>query len=188
MISTDIFNRFDAEDDSTLICKCGSSFTWSGFDRGLQPWMEKHAPHTGRMPQPAKPWEEEWRAFGRYVNLQGGVPRAILVADGVVATEENVARARLASAAPELVRALLAVEWEGDESHEMYAVCPCCRGINPTHARRWTLDEETEALVDHRSSCTLDSALDRAGLPRESRYAARAALGLTSPRAAERSR
>ena len=124
-----------------------------------------------------KPWEETWTAQGNLVDSDDNI--------GEFYGDDAHAQARLASAAPELVRALLAVEWEGDEPHEMWAVCSCCRGINPWHARRWTLDGETEALVDHRIGCSLDAALDAAGLPRTSRADARTQLGLTSPRPGE---
>jgi hypothetical protein len=32
-------------DTSTYRCPCGESFTWSGLDDGLSPWLALHAPH-----------------------------------------------------------------------------------------------------------------------------------------------
>jgi hypothetical protein len=36
------FARIDSEGNSTLICKCGSSYTWEGFDDGLDAWTREH--------------------------------------------------------------------------------------------------------------------------------------------------
>lgn len=46
------FRRHDTDDDSTVSCPCGSAFTWSGFDAGLDAWCETHAPHTATPPEP----------------------------------------------------------------------------------------------------------------------------------------
>jgi hypothetical protein len=32
-------------DTSTYVCPCGSSFTWSGLDDGLRPWLDTHELH-----------------------------------------------------------------------------------------------------------------------------------------------
>ena len=34
--------RIDDEEDSTIFCKCGDSFTWSGFNDRLHPWLDSH--------------------------------------------------------------------------------------------------------------------------------------------------
>ena len=39
------FTRQDDDDHSTLFCRCGDSFRWSGADDRLFPWLEKHEPH-----------------------------------------------------------------------------------------------------------------------------------------------
>jgi len=33
-------------DASTRFCPCGSSCTWSGYDRGLEDWMREHLSHS----------------------------------------------------------------------------------------------------------------------------------------------
>lgn len=40
-----LFPRSDSLDYSTLTCKCGKSFTWNGFDDGLNPWLIEHGAH-----------------------------------------------------------------------------------------------------------------------------------------------
>ena len=37
------FKRIDELDTSTLICPCGASFTWSGYDAGKSRWMDLHS-------------------------------------------------------------------------------------------------------------------------------------------------
>lgn len=32
-------------DHSSLHCPCGSTFTWSGLDAGLEVWIKEHTPH-----------------------------------------------------------------------------------------------------------------------------------------------
>ncbi len=34
-------------DETTRHCPCGDSFSWTGFDDRLDPWMKKHRVHTG---------------------------------------------------------------------------------------------------------------------------------------------
>lgn len=42
----DLFPRSNHADTSTLYCKCGQSFTWSGADiAGLREWVAVHASH-----------------------------------------------------------------------------------------------------------------------------------------------
>ncbi len=45
------FTRVNDEDTSTLVCACGSTFTWAGCDNeGLRPWMRKHLDHNEDTP------------------------------------------------------------------------------------------------------------------------------------------
>lgn len=45
--------RIDADyETSTIVCPCGSSFTWSGYSEDLQPWKIKHAAHVDPETQP----------------------------------------------------------------------------------------------------------------------------------------
>lgn len=82
----------------------------------------------------------------------------------------DVERAKLAAAAPDMCRALLAVEWKGQPSpRDGMSRCPCCRG----RRRVGKLD-----FFGH-EDCWIDVALTKAGLPdQESRNAARKELGL----------
>ena len=66
---------------------------------------------------------------------------------------EMVPRIRLMAAAPDLVRALLAVEWEGDECETTGTFVSCC--------------PECCALASsgvHEPDCSLDAALKKAGV------------------------
>lgn len=38
-----LFKRHDDEWESSLFCRCGSSFQWGGFDEKLEPWAIAHA-------------------------------------------------------------------------------------------------------------------------------------------------
>lgn len=70
---------------------------------------------------------------------------------------------RLFQAAPEICRALLAVEWGGLTNYGTAEACPYCGG----ESRR------------HEEGCIVDAALTEAGLPDQaSRDAARKELGL----------
>lgn len=40
------FVRENSADTSTIWCPCGQSFTWSGVDKDLRPWVELHVAHT----------------------------------------------------------------------------------------------------------------------------------------------
>jgi len=39
------FERFNEDDYSTLICRCGERFRWSGTSEGLPLWVAAHLPH-----------------------------------------------------------------------------------------------------------------------------------------------
>lgn len=40
-----LFHRQDTQSRSTIICRCGTSFSWEGFDDNLNPWIEEHMGH-----------------------------------------------------------------------------------------------------------------------------------------------
>ena len=61
----DGFCRYTRPDDCTLHCPCGSTYTWSGFDEGLTPWMKQHKPHQSL--------REQARAARAHA-VQGGLP------------------------------------------------------------------------------------------------------------------
>jgi hypothetical protein len=112
-----------------------------------------------------KPWLEKWEAERPRVVMAGTFDPA-RNRDRVLALFEDdewkdvgdpsaedyeidKARAALASAAPTLVRALLAVEW-----HRTF--CPACRGQR--------FDEHANPDGGHDYPCTTDEALTAAGL------------------------
>ena len=99
----------------------------------------------------SKPWEETWRALGGGIVCGDMTPDSWSCAfwhpSGPV--DERTARARLAAAAPDLVRALLAVEWiyQGHETGERE--CP------------WCMSEEWQP---HAEDCVRQAALRKAGV------------------------
>lgn len=113
-----------------------------------------------------KPWEETWTAHpdnGRLIVVVAEFPDDHGVALALDASHMD--RARLAAAAPELVRALLAVEWRGWSTVDM-ACCPSCEALKHVAVAR-----------KHAPACTLDTALTKAGLATQAeRDAARAQL------------
>lgn len=92
-----------------------------------------------------KPWEEKWE-------LLGGADSGTIFVDRVSrGAMDDPARARLASAAPLMARALLAVEWAyqvGVDGEGIY-FCRWCEGFR---------DE------GHYPDCELDQALRAAGV------------------------
>lgn len=79
---------------------------------------------------------------------------------------DDVARAQLAAAAPDLARALLKVEWRGESRG--CEVCVGCQVEAPY---------EPKPGEPHESDCFADAALTKAGFPTaERRDAARAAI------------
>ncbi len=124
-----------------------------------------------------RPWEEEWsnrndrvqlepadetRTIATFVNE--GLTLEDQEADGGV--DQCIARAELAAAAPDLARALLAVEWEGGWTQDsggstkqgracsicgelLEQICPTCEGTRST---------------GHGPDCALDDALRKAGV------------------------
>lgn len=72
------------------------------------------------------------------------------------------ARERMASAAPDMARVLLAVEWTNSDDEDM---CPSCGGLNPAEEakRRWPRHPDA-GTVGHAPDCALDAALRKAGV------------------------
>jgi hypothetical protein len=104
----------------------------------------------------SKPWEEQWRQVGSDVVTCEKPEWASRVFHEAEVTrvhharrEPSVAhaRARLAAAAPDLARALLAVEWGSSERG--HNACPACAAMGPG---------------DHCDGCQLDAALRKAGI------------------------
>lgn len=117
----------------------------------------------------SKPWEEAWSNERDALRLATGEPFALIsitnhdrdayhavpgrdasLGAQIEAQQAAVrARARLAAAAPELTRALLAVEWSGRERYESWPACPVC---------------EAGEGGRHADDCALDAALRKAGV------------------------
>jgi hypothetical protein len=96
-----------------------------------------------------KPWDEMWSCStedASHIDHPDGSQSSI---DGVT-DADAFARARLAAAAPDLARALLAVEWGGLTCYGSAAACPFC--------------SEDQAYGKHAPECTLAAALKRAGV------------------------
>lgn len=95
-----------------------------------------------------KPWEEDWREMGHTVTEgpEGGWS-LLLSANRWEGEELAVARARLAAAAPDLVRALLAVEFATYDGAEIW--CPWC---------------SSHGVSSHNPDCLRQAALRKAGV------------------------
>lgn len=95
-----------------------------------------------------KPWDETWRALGGGIVCGDMTPDSWSCAfwhpSGPV--DERAGRARLAAAAPDLVQALLEVEWAEDETGPY---CPSCL--------RWRKG-------GHADDCATVAALRKAGV------------------------
>ena len=109
------------------------------------------------VPAPVMPHEETW-----YAEKQSLVRKRAPKPDSMFAFLEDavedgeggdIARARLASAAPDMARVLLACEWAWCEGRE-WKVCPSCSNDEPNDSRR----------SGHASDCALDAALRKAGV------------------------
>lgn len=88
-----------------------------------------------------KSWDETWTASGSTVRNE---TRDLLESWNFDANAAD--RARLAAAAPDLVRALLAVEWIGPEAHRR---CSSCGASD---------------IRGHYDDCALAAALRKAGV------------------------
>ena len=127
------------------------------------------------------PWLEEWHCESRGMGLVFGVYG--IYGQPVpmrLDTREGAPRARLAAAAPALVRALLAVEWACLETDEgSIAACAECGSPGAESAPRHVVDgqERYWRHVPHRDGCIVDAALTQVGLPDQaSRDEAREAI------------
>lgn len=108
----------------------------------------------------AKPAEEQWRSAGTTL-LIGDFPIGTMCDVKGTLVDDDVARAKLAAAAPEMLRVLLQVEWEGGDCAGT-SVCPACAADKYPENRR------------RHDACPLDAALTAAGFPDQaSREAAR---------------
>ena len=69
------------------------------------------------------------------------------------------AKDQLASAAPDMARVLLAVEWSGSTPTATgpHPTCPSCAGMQPHPSR------DAGPRGGHRKDCALDAALRKAG-------------------------
>lgn len=123
----------------------------------------------------SEPWLETWEVSqGKgLVSIDNPIEQILL---GATVDMQHVV---LAAAAPDMCRALLAVEWAGTcNSHEVmcyepHAICPKCGGADP-HESFVHPDE-----AGHHHDCTFDAALTKAGLAtQEQRAAARKKLGI----------
>lgn len=107
-----------------------------------------------------KPYEEMWIHSVWNDKLTAGVetPGNMATFAGVKsdasgmihASDDDIARAKLAAAAPDLVRVLLAVEWGDDQEDGDY--CPSCGLEKEYYGGR------------HSEGCALDAALRKAGV------------------------
>jgi hypothetical protein len=77
-MNLDSFARTDTEETSTLCCKCGETFTWSGYSADLYVWAAQHALHVDapgwkRMPLPEIPKCDLCQAAAKWLHPQGGL-------------------------------------------------------------------------------------------------------------------
>lgn len=97
----------------------------------------------------SNPWEETWRALGGGIVCGDMTPDSWSCAfwhpSGPI--DERAARARLAAAAPDLVRALLAVEFATYDGAERW--CPWCSSYG---------------VSSHDPDCLRQAALRKAGV------------------------
>lgn len=102
------------------------------------------------MSEDRKPWEETWMVGPNGDDV--GMPLEhgrVTVAFGPMAEDD----ARLAAAAPDLARALLAVEWSGVSGYHRVPGCPSCGS--------------PQSSMKHDKHCELDAALRKAGIIRD---------------------
>jgi len=97
-----------------------------------------------------KVWEEEWILVGVRAGTLITTPNGWIMS-GLMAQPENESTCRLASAAPDLVRALLAVEARESQ-------CPVC------DAECYWDDNLSNLIKPHTKDCALDAALRKAGV------------------------
>ena len=97
-------------------------------------------------------WEEDWSY------AEGGGLGPIVVREGgeIVHVALSPAHARLIAAAPDLVRELLEIEWEGDGEFRGYRYCPSCAAAVARYPPM--------RPAEHLPYCTLLAALRKAGV------------------------
>jgi hypothetical protein len=127
------------------------------------------------------PWDEEWTTDAEHGLVYAGrepglytkvadfrVPYAL---DSLRGHEDDeLARARLASAAPEMARTLLALEWINEDIYGPF--CPSCnavrynewRELSMSDAEMWEHIRRVPGDNDHHADCALDAALRKAGV------------------------
>lgn len=124
---------------------------------------------------PLRPWDDEWEIFPDMEPeiTDGGVAmEQLIVINGPPApggdimtvrssnsAEVMTARAKLVSAAPDLVRALLQVEWvyDGECDAEVVYRCPWCRELREVR-------KDDAVGGRHRDDCTREMVLQKAGV------------------------
>lgn len=108
-----------------------------------------------------KPWEETWFADEGFVYVGEGRDRMTFFDPTPGPPADIESRARLASAAPELVRVLLTVE---AASLASASACPVCRGPYVEDMRGGPYRASAGYVIDHAFDCALDAALRKAGV------------------------
>ena len=133
-------------------------------------WLEaKHDAYETRLAEPAglvcvdppKPLvlDETWTAIEQpqasecLPSIWCGKEEIAVIYEAEAMVGHQNARARLASAAPDMVRVLLACEWAWCEGRE-WKVCPSCSNDEPNDSRR----------SGHALDCALDACLRKAGV------------------------
>lgn len=117
-----------------------------------------------------KPWLEKWEINEPGVVSTGTTGDATFYSMDLSEYAVRSDRAQLAAAAPDMCRALLAVEWNG-MAYGNTACCPACGNI-------WE-GEGSQPRETHAEACKLDAALTKADLPDQaSRDAARKEIGI----------
>lgn len=110
-----------------------------------------------------KPHEETWHASmtGYSVRRDDGT---IVLEVRAPFRECQVADLELASAAPDMARVLLGMEWvyTADVRPALLPVCPVCHGTKFPHP--FLAISKTEPLQGHTKDCALDAALRKAGV------------------------
>lgn len=107
-----------------------------------------------------KPWEETW-TVGDLSSVEDALGRTVAITewrrerDSETELPDRPEVARVLAAAPDLVRALLAVEWTWREGSERLR-CAACDGEEPHESKPWR--------GGHTPTCATDAALRKAGV------------------------
>jgi len=117
-----------------------------------------------------KPWEENWIAEEGDVITSSGECIFDESDCGVASKAVHEPRASLASAAPDMARVLLSLEWSGRLDYVGdggYNCCPSCGGVAPEDAGSHDARHDVSRgrnVVGHRDDCAWDAALRKAGV------------------------